>query len=162
MKGKILDFDIQSSEGVISADDGKRYTFSTKQWESSDISPEKNIEVDFTAEEQIAIEIYAIKKEDTSPQTITVVTAPTSSAAVVSMIFGIGGLFFTWWILGLPSLIAIITGHIAKSNIKNSNGTLGGSGFATAGLVLGYLVLIGYLLVAFVFVGALASMGNSY
>ena len=60
---------------------------------------------------------------------------PTSSLSLTSMIMGIVG-----WVL-LPivgGLIAVITGHMAKKEIRQSNGLLGGDGMATAGLVLGY------------------------
>jgi hypothetical protein len=63
---------------------------------------------------------------------------PNSTMAIISLIAGITG----WTILPLfGSLVAVITGHLAKSEIKKSMGTLGGSGMATAGLVLGYLIL---------------------
>lgn len=35
-------------------------------------------------------------------------------------------------------IIAIITGHMAKKDIRQSDGLLGGDGIATAGLILGY------------------------
>ncbi len=35
-------------------------------------------------------------------------------------------------------IIAIITGHMAKKEIHQSDGLLGGDGIATAGLILGY------------------------
>ncbi len=35
-------------------------------------------------------------------------------------------------------IIAIITGHMAKKDIRQSEGLLGGDGIATAGLILGY------------------------
>ena len=35
-------------------------------------------------------------------------------------------------------IIAVITGHMAKKEIRQSSGMLGGDGLATAGLVLGY------------------------
>lgn len=63
---------------------------------------------------------------------------PNSTMAIVSLIMGILG----WTFLPtIGSIIAVITGHIAKSEIKNSGGTLGGNGMATTGLVLGYLGL---------------------
>jgi hypothetical protein len=34
MKGMILDFSIPESQGVISGDDGNRYTFMGKEWKS--------------------------------------------------------------------------------------------------------------------------------
>ena len=61
--------------------------------------------------------------------------APTSTLSLTSLIMGIVG-----WVL-LPvvgGIIAIITGHLAKKEIRQSDGLLGGDGLATAGLVLGY------------------------
>jgi hypothetical protein len=60
----------------------------------------------------------------------------TSTMAIISLIGGIAG----WTVLPfLGSIAAIICGHIAKSEIKKSAGTIGGNGMATAGLILGYL-----------------------
>lgn len=61
--------------------------------------------------------------------------APTSTLSLASLIMGILG-----WIL-IPvvgGIIAIITGHMARKEIRQSDGLLGGYGVATAGLVLGY------------------------
>ncbi len=61
---------------------------------------------------------------------------PTSSSATVSLIFGI----LSWVVLPvIGAIIAIIAGHMARREIQASNGQLGGSGMATAGLVLGYV-----------------------
>jgi hypothetical protein len=60
---------------------------------------------------------------------------PNSNMAMASLILGILG----WTIApGLASIAAIITGHMAKNEIKTSMGQLGGDGMATAGLVMGY------------------------
>ena len=160
MKGKILDYNISESQGIISAQNGERYSFTTRQWRSQDIHPTIGQEVDFqVSEENEAKDIYAINKQSPA-QGESVVYKKTSTAAIVSFIFGIIGLFFDWWMFAIPSIIAIIAGHMAKSDIKNSNGMLEGNGFATAGLILGYLVIFMYLLVVFAFAGALMSMGN--
>lgn len=60
----------------------------------------------------------------------------TSSVAIVSLIAGILGLTLVP-IAG--SIVAIITGMMAKKEIRESGGTLGGDGLATAGLVTGWL-----------------------
>lgn len=61
--------------------------------------------------------------------------APTSTLSLTSLIMGIAG----WVILPIVgAIIAVITGHMAKKEIRESNGLLGGDGMATAGLVLGY------------------------
>lgn len=36
------------------------------------------------------------------------------------------------------AIIAVITGHMAKKEVRDSSGLLSGDGMATAGLVLGY------------------------
>ncbi len=60
----------------------------------------------------------------------------TSTWAIISLIGGILG-----WLglFGLGGLVAIICGHVGKSEIKKSGGTVTGGGMATAGLILGYL-----------------------
>ncbi len=57
----------------------------------------------------------------------------------------------------LPGLAAVILGHLAKSEIKRSGRALKGEGFATAGLILGYLSLLSapVLLALFGFPGRL-------
>jgi dihydroorotate dehydrogenase len=62
-----------------------------------------------------------------------------SSLAIVSLVAGI----MTWTICpGLAGIVAIITGHIAKGQIKDSLGRLSGDGLATAGLILGYAQIV--------------------
>ena len=59
----------------------------------------------------------------------------TNTLAMVSLVAGIAG-----YVLPHPfiaGIVAIITGHIARSQIRRTGE--GGSGFALAGLVLGYL-----------------------
>ncbi len=55
------------------------------------------------------------------------------------------------WLCGIGSLLAVIFGHIARGQIKRSNGRETGAGLALAGLILGYLPLV--IGVAFFFVG---------
>jgi hypothetical protein len=67
-------------------------------------------------------------------------TTRTSTMAIISLIGGITG----WTILPLlGSIVAVITGHIAHSEIKKGGGMITGKGMATAGLILGYLALAG-------------------
>ena len=46
----------------------------------------------------------------------------------------------------MTAIPAIICGHIGRSRIKNSGGTLSGMGLATAGMVLGYISLALHLI----------------
>lgn len=73
----------------------------------------------------------------------------TSSLAVVSLIMGIVG----WTVFPfLGSLIAIVTGHMARAEIRRQPQALEGDGLAVAGLVLGWLAVIGSILVVIGFV----------
>lgn len=62
------------------------------------------------------------------------VDRPTSSMATVSLIAGVLGLTLFPF---LGSVVAVVTGVIARREIRESGGALGGEGLATAGLVLG-------------------------
>lgn len=62
--------------------------------------------------------------------------APNSSMALISLISGILGLTFVPFI---GSIIAVITGSMARKEIRESSGMLSGEGLATAGLVLGWI-----------------------
>ena len=62
----------------------------------------------------------------------------TSTMAIISLIGGITGFTILPFI---GSLAAVIFGHIAKKEIRNSGGTVGGNGLATWGLILGYVAL---------------------
>ncbi|MCU0491442.1 MAG: DUF4190 domain-containing protein [Chloroflexaceae bacterium] len=59
-----------------------------------------------------------------------------SSMAITSMVLGIVGWVFPVLVL---SIGAVVTGHMARAEIRRSGGQLGGDGMAIAGLVLGYL-----------------------
>ena len=59
----------------------------------------------------------------------------TSTLAVVSLVSGILG----WSLLPIiGGIVAVVTGHKAKREIRASGGALGGDTMATIGLVLGY------------------------
>ena len=87
-------------------------------------------------------------------------TSHTSTMAIISLIGGITG-FTVLPFLG--SLAGIIFGHIAKSEIKKSNGMIGGNGMATAGLVMGYIAMalwcIGCVVYAIIMIAALGTSG---
>lgn len=85
------------------------------------------------------------------------VVQQTSTLAMVSLIAGILG----WTIVPtLGAIVAVITGHMAKNEIRQSGGTLGGDGLATAGLILGWLhlalVVVGLCLAALIVAGAIS------
>lgn len=57
MKGKILDFSVRDNQGVISGDDGNRYTFVGQEWKPNSL-PNTGKRVDFEAEGQKALAVY--------------------------------------------------------------------------------------------------------
>jgi uncharacterized membrane protein YvbJ len=66
-----------------------------------------------------------------------VAVAKTSGMAIASLILGILG----------ASLLAIIFGIIAISQINKSNGLVTGKGMAIAGIILGVISTIGYIII---------------
>ena len=80
-----------------------------------------------------------------------------STMALVSLIAGIAGVTVLPF---LGSIVAIITGHMAKKEIRDSAGRLTGVEMANAGLVLGYvhlaLSVIGVCIVVMIFAALFA------
>ncbi len=69
-------------------------------------------------------------------------TAPvrrTSSLAIVSLVAGLLGWTLAPW---LGSIIAIITGHMARAEIRRDPSSVEGDGLAIAGLVLGWAMIL--------------------
>ena len=68
----------------------------------------------------------------------------TEGKATASLVLGILSLLCFGFLAGIP---AIILGHISRSNIKKSNGRVGGGGMALAGLIMGYVSIAFSLLI---------------
>ena len=87
---------------------------------------------------------------------MSVAPRQTSALAVVSLVMGIA----SWTVLPfVASIVAIITGHMARAEIRRRQHELEGDGLAVTGLVLGW-VMVGAALAAIVvfilFFGGLA------
>ena len=82
----------------------------------------------------------------------------TSTTAIVSLVSGLLG-----WIL-LPligSLVAIVTGHMARAEIRRNPQALEGDGLVIAGLVLGYAMVaiaVASVIAVVLFFGGLAAL----
>jgi hypothetical protein len=72
----------------------------------------------------------------------------TSNLATFALILGILSWIFLPFVAALG---AVITGHMGRREIRESNGQLTGEGLATAGLVLGYLNIALSLLLLVIF-----------
>ena len=78
----------------------------------------------------------------------------TSATAIISLVFGM----LSWFALPfVGAVIAVVTGHVARAEIRRARGTMDGDGMAVAGLVLGWAnlaaIVLGLLLFLFVFGG---------
>jgi hypothetical protein len=91
------------------------------------------------------------------PGIYTTPTPPTSTAATVSLICGVLA-YFALPLIG--AIIAVVAGHMGRNEIRNSGGQIGGSGFATAGLILGY-VQLALLVVGCIFFALLLVIGSA-
>ena len=78
----------------------------------------------------------------------------TSTLAIVSLVFSLLG----WTALPvIGSLIAIVIGHMARREIRQSLGEIEGDSIAVAGLVLGWvpiiLTILAFIVSAFLLIG---------
>ena len=78
----------------------------------------------------------------------------TNGLAIASLVLGVVG----WIPCGAGSIVAIVLGFVARSQIRASQGRQGGDGLALAGIVLGFLAVA--LWIALLVIGALSSANN--
>lgn len=71
-------------------------------------------------------------------------TLPTSMLALVSLISGILGLLFIPFVGGL---VAVVTGNMARKETRSYPPTHSGDGMATAGIVMGWLSVVVWIIV---------------
>ena len=83
------------------------------------------------------------------------VVTGTSSLAVAALVCGIAE-FFT---LGLTAIPAVILGHMARGQIRRTGEQ--GSGLALAGLILGWVAIILFVLVVALGAAAMVRVGHS-
>lgn len=81
--------------------------------------------------------------------------APYGSPAPKTNVLAIVSLVSAFFI----SLVAVITGHLALSQIKKTGE--GGRGLAIAGLILGYVGIVGGIIAIIVIVGSALALGTS-
>jgi len=67
----------------------------------------------------------------------------TAGTAIASLVLGLVGIFFGL----ITSILAIVFGGVALSQINKSEGEIGGHGMAIAGLVLGIIMTIIWVVV---------------
>lgn len=67
----------------------------------------------------------------------TPATRKTNGLAIASLVCSCAGIF----LVGIPAVLGIIFGFVARSQIRRSNGGQGGDGLALAGIIVGFGVL---------------------
>jgi hypothetical protein len=60
----------------------------------------------------------------------------TNGLAVASLVCSCVG--FVPFLFGVPCILGVIFGFVARSRIRQSNGTMGGAGLALAGIIVGF------------------------
>jgi general secretion pathway protein G len=75
----------------------------------------------------------------------------TSTMAVISLVTAL---------LCIP-LVSIILGHLARSEVRKSNGTIAGAGIALAGLIIGYLQVVAWVLFLISLIGGLGLVASN-
>lgn len=162
MDGVVVDVP-GAKPGVVRGSNGRRYSYGFSDWKGLGM-PSQGDPVSFVATGGQATEVQ--RRTDTAvtssweveldtvaepePAASTLPRQPASEAvrtsglAVLSLVMGIVGLLF------LGSLIAVVCGHVARANIRRSNGQLKGDGLALGGLVLGYLGLLSWLVMVMI------------
>ena len=77
---------------------------------------------------------------------------PTSTMAIISLVAGLAGIFFLPLIGGVA---AIITGNMARKETNTYPPTASGSGLATAGMTLGWISIILWVVICCVIASGL-------
>lgn len=77
---------------------------------------------------------------------------PSQGLALASMIVAIGGLLLGGCLGPLPGIVALIMGLVAQSQIKREPDKYGGKPFATAGVVIGAVSIVFYVLLLLFFI----------
>ena len=142
MKGKILDYNIQKSSGVISGDDENRYSFISSEWRS-DKSPEVNQIVDFEIDGKEAKGIYL------ETNTIHTKTNDSTWMAITSLFLGMISFLAvlddsTWDKDTIVGLFLFASGGILLGTLTIHN-KLKGKNMAIVGILLSALALLSYI-----------------
>lgn len=103
MKGTIIDIDYSQQNGLISGEDGRRYTLALYEWKGQQ-SPKIGVTVDFCIENEQATAVYPIPTGKSSQKII---------AALLAFFFGSLGVhkFYLGYIKqGLVMLLVFLSG----------------------------------------------------
>ncbi len=81
----------------------------------------------------------------------------TNNLAIVSLASSLA----SWFLLPVvAAIVAVITGHMARGEIRRSNGAQAGDALAIVGLILGYLNLVASCVLPILAVAGVISLGG--
>jgi Domain of unknown function (DUF4190) len=89
---------------------------------------------------------YGYPRQPPSPYAYAPAKRGTNGLAIASLVCSCVGIV----LLGVPSIVGIVLGFVARSRIRRSNGVQGGDGLALAGIIVGFVVVGLVLLVIIV------------
>ncbi|MBV6752580.1 TM2 domain-containing protein [Pseudomonas chlororaphis] len=122
MKGKILSYDTNTRNGIISGDDGNRYTFDVVEWKAA-VLPKAGARVDFAGNGAFAEAIFA----DGAAASGNSKKIPAALLAFFLGAFGVHKFYlgynvqgvimllvflFGWLLLGIPSIVISIVAFV--------------------------------------------------
>jgi hypothetical protein len=70
------------------------------------------------------------------------VPAQTNGLAIASLVCSLVGFFAC----GVPAILGVVFGHVARGQIERSGGRQEGDGLALAGMIIGYVMIAGFAL----------------
>ena len=106
MKGRILEFNFQTGEGIISGEDGIRYHFNRREWRDA-TAPMRGDSVDFVGNGNIASDIYALPTDAVHYEKSKVAAA---LLALFLGAFGIHKFYLGYTAQGVIMLVGTIAG----------------------------------------------------
>ncbi len=129
MRGRILHVDYTTGEGVISGEDGKRYSFKNTEWKGQS-APSNGQSVDFQEQGDSALAIYKVGGDNPFAGDKNKLVAGIlgiflgwvgvhkfylgyKNPGIVMAVMGIGGFLTSWLLIGLlPLMIVSVIGFI--------------------------------------------------
>ena len=150
MKGQVLDYSIQNNAGVISADNGQRYSFTGGGWQASN-PPSVGMHVDFQPNGNTAIGIYAVPGANSTAGSASSAASGTSAKistmGIVGMSVGLLAIIFLKsTLLGFLLMVVGLGSSVAGLIIGKRRGEQ--VGFAVAGIVLSLIPLVLNIIIA--------------
>ncbi|MEY4348020.1 MAG: hypothetical protein RIS43_439 [Actinomycetota bacterium] len=82
-----------------------------------------------------------------------------NTLAVTSFALGLAGIVVSWFLMGIPSTLAIIFGHVSLRQMRTSGEA--GRGLALTGLIMGYTIIAMYLVISLFFLVVFSAVDST-